>query len=426
MKDKNKFPYSEVLKKIKPQKEERKKFEAATASFLSKLHKNISPGKAILGGSGAKDTWLSGNPDIDIFVLFPYEKYKLKSEQLSTLLKPLLTKTFPSQKIAVLHGSRDYFQISFQGFTFEIVPILNIKKAEQTVNITDVSPLHAQWVNTKAKNMKDEVRLAKQFCKAQKIYGAESHIQGFSGYVLEILIVFYGSFQKLLAASQKWKEKEVIDVAKHYPKQDALFNLNKSKQQSPLIVIDPVDKKRNAAAALSFNSLQKFCLLAKEFLNKPLASYFELTPLDQKKLQQEARKQNRHLLFLVIKPIQGKEDVVGVKLWKVFTFLQEKLKPYVVTKADWEWNIKADEACFFFFVSLLRRLSWEIRQGPPLNIPTAAENFKRKHPGAFVKKGRLMAKLKVKNPLLKDFMAEALNDAYVQERIKKVRLIKIG
>ena len=336
MKDKNKFPYSEVLKKIKPQKEERKKFEAATASFLSKLHKNISPGKAILGGSGAKDTWLSGNPDIDIFVLFPYEKYKLKSEQLSTLIKPLLTKTFPSQKIAVLHGSRDYFQISFQGFTFEIVPILNIKKAEQTVNITDVSPLHAQWVNTKAKNMKDEVRLAKQFCKAQKIYGAESHIQGFSGYVLEILIVFYGSFQKLLAASQKWKEKEVIDVAKHYPKQDALFNLNKSKQQSPLIVIDPVDKKRNAAAALSFNSLQKFCLLAKEFLNKPLASYFELTPLDQKKLQQEARKQNRHLLFLVIKPIQGKEDVVGVKLWKVFTFLQEKLNPYVVTKADWE------------------------------------------------------------------------------------------
>ena len=229
----------EVLIKIKPKKEEVANFIRSINSFLKTLNSKLKDAKAILGGSGAKDTWLSGSHDVDIFVQFNYKKYSKKSSDIADILQSKLKKSFPN--INRIHGSRDYFQLKHDGFQIEIIPILEIKKAEDAINITDVSPLHSKWVNQHTKNLKDEIRLAKQFCKAQKLYGAESYIQGLSGYVLEILIVKYGSFNKLLQSSKKWKNKEVIDVAKHYPKGDATFHLNKSKQISPLIIVVPVD-----------------------------------------------------------------------------------------------------------------------------------------------------------------------------------------
>ncbi|MEK6938925.1 MAG: nucleotidyltransferase domain-containing protein, partial [Nanoarchaeota archaeon] len=73
----------EVLKRIKPSTEERKQFESVTKLFLQRLNKPLEDAAGIIGGSGAKDTWLSGNHDVDIFVQFNYEKFSSKSEQLS-------------------------------------------------------------------------------------------------------------------------------------------------------------------------------------------------------------------------------------------------------------------------------------------------------------------------------------------------------
>ncbi len=73
-----------VLKKIKPNKEEQHRFKSITNEFLKKI--KIKDAKAILGGSGAKGTWLSGNHDIDLFVLFNYQKYSKKSGDLSNIL----------------------------------------------------------------------------------------------------------------------------------------------------------------------------------------------------------------------------------------------------------------------------------------------------------------------------------------------------
>jgi len=139
-----------------------------------------------------------------------------------------------------------------------------LKKASEVVNITDISPLHSKWVNKFGKGLKDEIRLAKQFCKANKLYGAESHITGFSGYVLEILTIHYKGFKNLIKAITKWKPKVIIDTEKYHKK--PLFDLDKSKTHSPIIIIDPVQKSRNASAAVDIEKFNKLIQYSKEFL----------------------------------------------------------------------------------------------------------------------------------------------------------------
>ena len=110
-----------ILSTIKPGRKEQQHVASAITSFLLALHKNLKDAKAILGGSGAKGTWLSGNHDIDIFVLYKYTIYKAQSKELSNLLEPILKKSFPTQKIERLHGSRDYFRFTYHDLHFEIV-----------------------------------------------------------------------------------------------------------------------------------------------------------------------------------------------------------------------------------------------------------------------------------------------------------------
>ena len=416
---------NEVLAKITPDKAERTKVQQAATSFLQRLNSKFKQGtKAILGGSGAKDTWLAGNHDVDVFVVFPYQQYAPKTAELPDDVEPVLKKVFPGIGIQRLHGSRDYFQLNYEQLNFEVIPLLKISKASQAKNITDISPLHSLWVNKKTRKLKGEIRLAKQFLRARGLYGAESYITGFSGYVVEILIAHYGSLERLLKASQTWKVKEVIDVEKYYAKKDALFQLNKSKTQSPLIVIDPVDKNRNAAAALS---LEKFLLLkkvAKDYLRKPTAAFFEPKMIDFPQLQKEAEKKKLNLVYLSVLPLPGKEDVVGIKLLKAFTFLQQKLAPFSVKKSGWEWN-KKETAQFYFFLEKKQLPAVEIRPGPPLKLTPFVEDFKKKNKETFIENGKILARIKTKQPLLPDNVKALLRETYVQERVKGIKEMKV-
>lgn len=407
----------DIIAKISPGTQEREKFTQTTKEFIDCLQKHLTDAAAVLGGSGAKNTWLAGNHDMDIYVIFDYQKYSQKSSELSKILEPCLKKSFPKKRISSLHGSRDYFQMEFNGFLVEVIPILKIGKAEDAINITDISPLHAKWVKKNAKKMKDDIRLAKQFCKGQKIYGAESFISGFSGYVLEILVVYYGGFEKLLRASSKWRNKQVIDAEKYYKGQDALFHLNKSKQQSPIIVVDPVDKSRNAAAALSKEKFQLFRKKAKSYLNNPNSQYFEEKTLDLAELKNNASKRGYHFVTLEVIPLVGKEDVVGSKLLKAFNFLEKELDSFTVKKSGWEWNKKA----IFYFVLEKKDLpSTKISLGPPIKMKDAVKSYKKKHKKSYVKNGRIVAEVKVKFPKLRNHVQNLLNNNYVEERVKKI------
>ena len=405
----------EVVEEIKPDKDYEKDILDKVDSIIKEINKKLKDGKAILGGSGAKGTSLK-TFDADIFVKFDYKKFKDRSNELSDILEKALNRIF--RKVTRLHGSRDYFQLNIKGFNFEIIPILDIKKAEQARNITDVSPLHAKWV-LKHKKFRDEMRLVKQFCKAHSIYGAESHIMGFSGYICEILAVYYGSFLNLVRKASKWKDKEVIDVNKYYKRKDVFRELNTSKLISPLIVIDPVQADRNAAAALSIKNFNIFKKACKQFLKKPSKEFFVIKEFSIDDVVKKNK--NKKIVFLEIKPLRGKKDVVGCKLVKALEFINKELikNDFKVFEFGWDWDNKA----IFYFVLDKRRLNeYAERIGPPVKIKEHVIKFKRKHKKTVVKKGRVFALDKRKYREAEELIKSLFRNRYLKEKVKDIKI----
>ncbi len=409
-----------VLNLIKPSLEEKKQFKQINQEFCSILDKSLNDAKSIVGGSAAKDTWLKNEHDLDVFVAYNFKKHVNKSDQLSDLLEASLRKSFPKARISRLHGSRDYFRLIFKGIEVEIIPILKIANSSMAQNITDVSTLHSKWVNKHSKKLKDEIRLAKKFFKSNGLYGAESYIGGFSGYVIEILIIKFGSLNKLLKEAINWKVKKVIDIEDYYAKKDALFELNNSKTISPIIVIDPVDKNRNASAALSSEKLSLLKKKAKEFLKDPSEKFFEKESLEFRKLKQESSKNNLYLVYLEVSTLSGKGDVVGAKLLKAFNYLKKNIQRFKIKKSGWEWE---EKAIFYFMVKENKLPDYEIRKGPPIKLKDFAADFKKKNKDSFVEKGVLMAKIKNPHPNLQDFVSNHLKQKYFREKVKSVKKI---
>ncbi len=402
-----------ILEKVIPSKEESKVLNEAADHFIKKLNAELKNAKAILGGSVAKNTFLKGDYDIDIFIQFEKEKYKNKD--ISTVLHTKLRKVFKStSKISglhKLHGSRDYFQIRQDPFTFEVIPILKIAKAGEAENITDISPLHTEWV-TQHNHLADEIRLTKAFCKANKLYGAESYIRGFSGYTLEILTIAHKSFENLMKAASHWKPGTRIDIKNHGVKK-----LNKSKV-SPLIVIDPVQPDRNAAAALSEKKFNEFVNLAREFMHNPSSDFFEYTKFDLEKIKSAS--------ILRINPLDGKEDVVGAKLIKCMEYVNKKLKEegYEVTEHDWNWDSK--EAYFWYFVKN-KSLSLEKKHyGPPIKEKKHSEEFMKKYSHYHIKDdgARIYVELKRKHTNINEFLKNLVEkDSYIREKVKEIKVL---
>lgn len=406
---------SKALDGIRPDREYEQKIFSIIGEIISSINKSSKDFKAVLGGSGAKGTWLK-TFDADIFVLFNYKKYQDKSDKLSEILEKILKRKF---KIIRLHGSRDYFQIKKEGFTFEIVPILGISNSKQAKNITDVSPLHSKWV-ARHKKLANEMKLMKQLCKANGIYGAESHIQGFSGYVCEILAVNYGSFLSVMKNAAKWETKVIIDVEKYYKKDEVFRVLNTSKLISPLIVIDPVQKDRNASAALSAEKFEAFKIAAKNFLKNPSEKSF----LEQDLYEKFTAKQGKNTLIIVkAKPLQGKIDVVGSKLLKAYEFLLKEAEKnsFKIIDSSWEWK-KNEDASFYFIFSKKQLSSLVELEGPPLSMKDHVVNFKKLHKKTSIKKGKIFAAEKRKFLKPEQLLKSAVSSQYVKDRTNSVSL----
>lgn len=406
----------EVLQDIEPEQEYKKKIMENVNDMISRINKNSKDIKAILGGSGAKGTWLK-TFDADIFVKFSYKKYKDKSDKLSDILEKKLKRIFP--KISRLHGSRDYFQIKRGRFTFEIVPILSITKASQARNITDVSPLHSKWV-LKHKKLQKEIRLLKQFCKAQNVYGAESYINGFSGYVCEILVVYYGSFLKLVRAACKWKEKTVIDVEGYYKRKDVFRELNTSKLVSPLIVIDPVQADRNASAALSEKNFFGFISSCKRFVRSPSKKFFVEKDFSMDEIIKKYKK--RKVVFLSGNPLRGKEDIIGCRLVKALEFFNRELLKHDFKVYDYGWHW-GREVVFYYVLDSGKLPKTVERVGPPIIDEINVKAFKRKHKKTFIRNKKINAidQRKYREP--EKLLRLLFRNKYLDKKVKQVKII---
>ncbi len=294
-----------VLKKITPSPEEKKKIRDVITSLKTEVNKEIQktkiPIEIELVGSIAKDTFIQTSVDIDLFLLFPpvvpREILEAKGLAIGRAILEQQEECF---------AEHPYVRGLFKGYKTELVPCYKIENASQKLSAVDRTPLHTRYIEEHLKeSQKKEVRLFKQFLKGIGCYGAEAEIEGFSGYLCEIIVLKYGTFQQLIEQVQQWKYGEKLTLDERtYPD----FT-------TPLIFIDPVDAERNVASAVSnekFNLLIKAC---QEYEKNPRLSFFFPNTVQPWTLQE------------IKKEIDGKE-FIGVKFPKP-AIIPENLYPQI-------------------------------------------------------------------------------------------------
>jgi tRNA nucleotidyltransferase (CCA-adding enzyme) len=301
-----------------------------------------------------------------------------------------------------------------------VVPVMTFKNPRDAKNFTDLSHSHVDYVKKKAtKKILDEIRLAKAFCYANRCYGAESYINGFSGYSLELLIINYKSFLKFIKEISKIKEgqKLVIDIEKNYKNKNIIMmDINASKLQSPIILIDPTFKQRNAAAALSEETFEKLKYAARKFLKNPSRKSFEMEKTDLEKIKNDAKKNKNEFVLLEVTTEKQEGDVAGSKLIRFYKHLAEEISRFFyIQNKGFNYNGKKS-ARFFFVVKSKKEI---LLEGPMKEQKKNVEKFTKIHKNITVKNGKIFAKEKI------DFTLHKFISRWKQKNAKKMREMSI-
>lgn len=221
-------------------------------------------GKPLVVGSLAKRTHLRPEPDIDVFVLFPPTLARAELERVGLAVgrKVLSGPTLKFAEHPYVRGTR-------LGFTFDVVPAYEVRDASDKMSAVDRSPFHLAYVRAHLTvRQRDEVRFLKQFLKGIGCYGAETATGGFSGYLAELLILRFGGFWECLMALRESRAPVELSLAG-----------TPGPLGGALVFVDPVDPRRNAAAAVSVERLETFLRAARAFTARPSLAFFFPRPV---------------------------------------------------------------------------------------------------------------------------------------------------
>jgi tRNA nucleotidyltransferase (CCA-adding enzyme) len=225
-----------------------------------------------------------------------------------------------------------------------------------------------------------EIRLLKQFMKGIGVYGAEIKVGGFSGYLCELLILYYGAFLQLLKASSNWELRTFIDIEGYYRGREGELKLI---FEEPLVIVDPVDKGRNAASAVRKKRLDEFVAASRAFLEKPSEKFFyppETKPLSLEKLLQAMKNRGSSLIFLKFGKVKTVPDILWGQLYKSQRSLRKLVKQHdfkLIRDAVWS----DEESLNIFLLEMEHRHLPPLKKhlGPPLDKKNECEKFLRKH-----------------------------------------------
>lgn len=421
MRDMSKKVLKEVLKEIKPKADERKKLVSLAKKTLNLTNRiaRRHKAKAILAGSITRDTWLPGKREFDVFVLFP-EKMKTKRMEESGLKigKQVVKKLKGEHKIE--YAEHPYVSGLVEGIDIDIVPCFEVKSTENLKSAVDRTPFHVRYIEKKLPlRLSDEVRLLKQFLTANSIYGADAKTEGFSGYVCELLLIRYKSFMNVLKAAVNWKVGEVIDLEKFYKKPD-YQKLRKQFRDQALILIDPTDKNRNTAAAISPTSFFKFKKVAKQFLANPVREDFfekDMQAITESQLIQRQLGRRTELILVKFSPPQVVPDILWPQLRRfaerLQSILEETRYEFKVLRRDVYTNEK-DLAAVLLEMEVSKLPIVQKRIGPSIFDIKDAENFLNKYKdlaiaGPFVEDKFWVVEIKRKFLTAREKLQDSLN-----------------
>lgn len=422
----------DVLEKVTPKKIERAEIEALAEKLGEKV---VSASKDFgikaevrLEGSVAKDTWLSKEPDVDIFMRVPTS---IPRRSLGNICLKVARKATEGSKQIERFAEHPYLEAVVDGTRINIVPCYKVERGEW-LSATDRTPFHTNYVKEQLKEqMKGEVRLLKKFMKGIDVYGAEIKVGGFSGYLCELLILQYKSFLNVLKSFAQHKKRAVIDIESYYEGRE---NEIKLLFKGPLVTVDPVDRARNVASAVRPQKLYTIIAASRAFLKNSSIEFFyppETKELSAEELNQRLARRGSTMVFVAF----GKVDVVPDILWGQLYKSQRSLRKLIRLNdfnvlRDLPWSDEKTVNLFIFelekcFISRVRK-----HLGPPLEKGKECEKFLRKHLGSpntvsgpYIEDGRWVVELRRKyidaEILLKEKLKSGGRNAGVAEKISK-------
>lgn len=356
---------SEILLEIKPSPEECAQIIACAEELKTiteeYLEDNGIDAKVLFAGSIGKDTYLR-DPDIDMFVMFPENVPNRVMEKLGIEVG-----------MAILNGQKSYSEhpyISgkFKGMDVDMVPCFSVSSADRIKSSVDRTPFHAAYVleNTDPA-MRDEMRLMKKFMKGIGTYGAEPHVRGFSGYLCEIITLYYGGFLNALKAVAEWKE----GVKLNFGNGEGNFS------RVAMIFYDPVDGKRNVASAVHVDTLSRFITAAKRYLENPDRRFFfpnERKPLDKSAIRQRILVRGSTLISVSFRRPNVLDDILHAQIWKTELAIEKRLHYYGFDPLRAVHSITDREVIFVFELATDTLSETYVHEGP---VPWVnnADNF---------------------------------------------------
>ncbi|ABR56832.1 tRNA cytidylyltransferase [Methanococcus aeolicus Nankai-3] len=369
-------------------------------------------------GSTARNTHLKNDYDIDIFVRFEKgtDKELLKNIVLEcgkTVIQKL------GGKCWVEYAEHPYLSAKVDKYDIDIVPCYKLEWGDKIISAVDRTPLHNEFLINKLKTkynieLIQDIKLLKKFLKGIGVYGSDLKTKGFSGYLCELLIIYYGGFINLLKESQYWKLGQKIilpDIYKLYNLKDDYEFIDIPNQ--PLIVYDPTDINRNVAAALGNENFCKFLYYSNLFLKNPSKDYFY--DYDAKVAKNINNRDMGELLTLVInRPKNIVEDVIYPQMEKLQNSINVILKEH-----DFKYirygNYADENYCYLsweFTVYMLPNV--HVKVGPPVYYGNRAYQFAEKYDKCFIDGCNVCAfverKYKTVYELFEDITSNKLNN----------------
>ncbi len=365
---------NEVIKRIRPTNDELLEAINLYEELRGYIEENLKipyEFKVTLEGSLAKGTCIRGEIDLDIFILIKYRELSnewIKKHVIKPLVRVLKEKGVTAE---LRYASHPYIRVIKDRFQADIVPAYWAETIDEIMTPVDRTPFHTKYVVSKlSSRQKDDVRLLKKFLKGVGIYGAEIKTKGFSGYLCELLIIKYGTFLDVLKNARKWRVGSVIIVDK-VPY--SLSEVNKMFPNAILRVPDPVDPRRNAAAAVSRRSLSIMSTASALFLKYPDITYFfpAKPHIGLNDLINYYKGQRRSVYIVLLKIIntETSPDIIWGKLSKLVNTIERKLTSADIEVIDLSiWSDDRMYAVIAIEVLKSELPHYELRRGPPTHM----------------------------------------------------------
>ena len=369
---------SQALQLCQPSPKDVQRLTAIAEEAMKLVRQYSSPiiKDVVFGGSFAKGTWLnredthdkSGNSeecaDIDIFVKIDVS---LQYEEFDELAKQIGMQSLSEYNPRLRYSSHPYVEAHVKGIRVNVVPCYNVEKGKWK-SAADRSPFHTEYIKANLDDeKKNQVRLLKKFFKSIGVYGAEIATAGFSGYVTEILILKYGSFESVVKAISNIKEdKNVISIGKFDEDILKIF-------QSKLIIIDPIDNTRNLGTAISAENVGKAVLAARAFLEDPSLDFFR----EKEEKYESSKTLYSNLLIVEFIYSQRSPDIIWGQIKRSINAISKQLRTanfHIIRSISYIDG--KGHAALVFLLETITLPQYMVRTGPHI--------FRRRDTSAFI------------------------------------------